>query len=192
MENASKALLMAAGVLIAILLVSAATYLFKSASQVTKSYDKSMEINDIAIFNAHFTKFVGAVKDGSSDVQKYATIYDVISTANFADDYNRKNSLDPTTAEALADPTLVRVDLKSKDGMIIIDNLQNKPNTYDTLMQECYYQNNLYPNATSIVTYDIQINSENALGKINHVTFSPSIETRDTSNGLKKARDFYP
>lgn len=193
MENASKALLMAAGVLIAIMLVSIATYLFKSASQVTKTYDKTMEVNEMAIFNANFTKYIGAVRDeAGAEVQKYATIYDVISTANFANNYNMKNSLDPTTPEALADPTLVKVDLKSKDGTIVINNLQNLPQVYSTLMQECYYQNNIYPTANSIVTYDIEINSQNAMGKINHVTFTPSVETEATRQGLQNAKNRIP
>ena len=42
MENASKALLMAGGVLIAILVLSLATRLFKSAYSVSKTYDDQM------------------------------------------------------------------------------------------------------------------------------------------------------
>lgn len=192
MENASKALLMGAGVLIAIMLVSIATYLFKSASQVTKTYDKKMETNDIAVFNANFTKYIGAVRDeAGNEVQKYATIYDVISTANFANNYNRKNSLDPTTPEALADPTLVRVDLKSLDGTVTIQNLQNHQEIYDILMQECYYRSYTYPIANSIVTYDITINSQNAMGKINHVTFTSivdlPIDPQTGRTGMQKA-----
>lgn len=190
MENASKALLMSASILIAILILVIAVRVFKSASDVSKSYDKTMSSSQVSTFNTNFTKFMGAVIDNSNnELQKYATIYDVISTANFAYDYNCKLVRDPSTTESLNDPGLVKVDLKSKDGAITITNLQIHPEKYNTLLQECHYQNNMYPDSGSIVTYEITINSENAAGRINHVTFTPMQETADTVNGMIKVKD---
>lgn len=190
MENASKALLMSASILIAILIIAIAIRVFKSASEVTKSYDKTMSSSQVATFNSNFTKFMGAVTDDSNtEVQKYATIYDVISTANFAYDYNCKLVRDPSTTESLNDPGLVKVDLKSQNGSITITNLQIHPEKYNTLLQECHYQNNMYPDSNSIVTYEITINSENAAGRINHVTFTPMQETSDTLNGMTKVQN---
>ena len=83
MENVSKALLLSASVLLALLIVALGLRLFKSASRVTKAYDSSMSQIQISTFNTNFTKFMGAVTDETNaEKQKYATIYDVISTVN--------------------------------------------------------------------------------------------------------------
>lgn len=185
MENASKALLIAASILIAILILTIATRLFKSASSVTKSYDKRMETVQAATFNANFNKFIGGVLDEhNNEKQKYATIYDVISTANFAYDYNSKQVIDQMTVDTSTNPTLVQVDLQSKDGTVKITDLQKHSKIYDTLIQECHYQNNRFPNANKIITYEIVINHTNSMGRINHVTFIPIVESPDGFTGI--------
>ncbi len=65
MENASKALLMGAGILIAISLIALAVRMFSSASEVTKSFQSQEEISEIRTFNSNFAKFVGAKIDAS-------------------------------------------------------------------------------------------------------------------------------
>lgn len=173
MENVSKALLLSASVLLAIFIVAMGVRLFSSASRVTKAYDSSMSQVQIASFNTNFTKFMGAVTDETNtEKQKYATIYDVISTATFAYDYNSRQVIDPRSTESLNDTGLVRVDLKSKSGATI-EHLQVKEKIYDILLQECYYQDNYYPNAKSIITYEITVNAETSGGLIRWVTFTP-------------------
>lgn len=179
MENASKALLMGASILIAVLILGIATRFFGSASSVTKQYDKTMEATQISTFNSNFTKFAGAVvNEANNELQQYATIYDVISTANFAYNYNSKISLDPENTSV--DPALVRVDLKTSNDSRIIQNLQNKSNIFNRLIQECHYINITYPNAKNIVTYRINIVSNDATGKINHVVFKPVVSSVDS------------
>lgn len=188
MENVSKALLMSASVLIALLVVAIAVRVFESASRVTKSYDSSMSQVQIATFNSNFTKFMGSVTDASNtEVQKYATIYDVISTATFAYDYNSEQVMNPRSPESLADTGLVRVDLKSKSG-VTLEHLQVHENIYDILLQECYYKNNNYPNARSIITYEITVNHETTGGLIRHVTFTPMEDPMDVvTTAINKA-----
>lgn len=177
MENASKALLMGASILIAVLILSIATRFFNSASQVTKTYDSTMESSQISTFNSNFTKFVGAVMDNTNnEVQQYATIYDVISTSNFAYNYNSKMSLTPE--DTASDPALVRVDLANTVGYVI-ENLQNKSQKYNNLIQVCHYINNTHPNAKNIVTYKIEIKKQNEAGLINHVIFTPIVSAVD-------------
>lgn len=179
MENASKALMMGASILIAIMILAIATRFFDSAASVTKTYDQTMEATQISTFNSNFTKFAGAVVDDTNtELQQYATIYDVISTANFAYDYNCQMSLEPENTAA--DPALVRVDLVRFNNSLRIDNLQNKTNIYNRLIQECYYINLTYPNAQNIVTYKIQIAGQNGAGKINHVIFRPTVSSVDS------------
>jgi len=179
MENVSKALLLSASVLLALLIVALGLRLFKSASRVTKAYDSSMSQIQISTFNTNFTKFMGAVTDETNaEKQKYATIYDVISTATFAYDYNSKQVING----------LVRVDLKSKSGATI-EHLQVKEKIYDILLQECYYQDNNYPNAKSIITYEITVNAETTGGLIRWVTFTPMVDNLNVvTSAINKAK----
>ena len=59
MENASKALLMAGGVLLGILILSLGVYLFTSFGGTSSRIHDNIEENQIAQFNSQFTKYVG-------------------------------------------------------------------------------------------------------------------------------------
>ncbi len=92
MENASKALLMAAGVLIGVLILSLAVYLFVSFGATSAELHQSNEEKNINEFNVQFTQY-----EGKSDV----TIYDIVTVASLArssneyygyDDDNDSNS----------------------------------------------------------------------------------------------------
>lgn len=86
MENASKALTMAAGILIGLLIIGLAVYLFSSfASTSTQIHDQIAETQTNQ-FNAQFTSYVG--KEG-------ITIYDVITVVNLAKDSNEYYGLGP-------------------------------------------------------------------------------------------------
>ena len=79
MENASKALLMAAGVLIGILILSLAVFLFVDFGEKTsKLYDR-IEESQLLQYNAQYTIYAGR-----TDI----TIYDIISVANLAKQNN--------------------------------------------------------------------------------------------------------
>lgn len=80
-ENASNALFMAVGVLIGIMLLSILVVSFNSASDLAKSYDSRIKETSVQAFNSNFDKYaVGQV-----------TIHDIITVANFAQDYNKRN-----------------------------------------------------------------------------------------------------
>lgn len=80
MENASKALLMAAGVLIGMLILSLAVYLFVSFGSASAELYKQKEAQEIEAFNSQFTSYVG--KQG-------ITIYDVVTVASIASENNK-------------------------------------------------------------------------------------------------------
>lgn len=84
MENASKALLMAAGVLIGILILSLIVYLFANFGMASAEVHKQKDTNDINRFNTQFTSYEG----------KECNIQDVVSAANLAIDNNKNYSLD--------------------------------------------------------------------------------------------------
>lgn len=79
MENASKALLMAAGILIGMLILSLAVYLFVSFGTTAAELHKQKEEQQLQQFNSQFTSYVG--KEG-------ITIYDVVTVANLATENN--------------------------------------------------------------------------------------------------------
>ncbi len=75
MENASKALLMAASVLIGIILISLMVIMFMNSGNVSSSYDKTISQEEISVFNSNFTKYVG----------RGLTIHEVKSIIYFAE-----------------------------------------------------------------------------------------------------------
>lgn len=177
MENASKALLIGAGTLIAILIIGLATGLFRSASEVAKTYDQTMQSTEITKFNTNFTKYLDAgVKDASGNTKREsASIYDVISLANFAKDYNNNFSEETINSNSKA---LVHIDIKNvnEEAPIIKDvqNYSKKAQNY--LISNCYYQNNTAPNAKSVITFKIKIEENNEVGRIIHASFIPDTD----------------
>lgn len=79
MENASKALLMAAGVLIGILILSLAVFLFMDFGSTSKGIYGEVESNQLTQYNAQYT-----VYSGRNDI----TIYEIVSIINLAKQNN--------------------------------------------------------------------------------------------------------
>lgn len=84
MENASKALLMAASVLIGILVLTLAVYLIVTFGSTSVEIHNKIEKDRLAKFNTQFTHY---------ETKNSVTIYDIISSANLATENNRKNQL---------------------------------------------------------------------------------------------------
>ncbi len=80
MENASKALLMAGGLLIGILILSLAVYLFVTFGNDARTINEKIDSAKLTKFNAQFNIY--ADRD---DI----TIYDIISLANLAEENNK-------------------------------------------------------------------------------------------------------
>ena len=92
MENASKALIMAAEILLGVMIVSVAVYFFRNTASFSESNYKKIDDAQIAQFNEQFLKYSGrkTVRIGGADRQVpiVSTIHDIASLANFA----RKNN----------------------------------------------------------------------------------------------------
>lgn len=99
MENASKALIMAAGVLLGVMIISFAVYLFSTFGSYSNDVYMQMEATRMEAFNSQFTKFYGTEQrenpyDTNSD--KYyngpilCTVQDVVTIAKLARDSNAK------------------------------------------------------------------------------------------------------
>lgn len=81
MENASKALIMAAGVFMAITLLAIGVSLFVKYRNIAQTYDEVMTLQDAAKINKEFEKYVGR-----TDI----TIQEIVSAAQTANSVNEK------------------------------------------------------------------------------------------------------
>ena len=84
MENASKALLMAGGVLIGVLIISLAVFLFADFGSTSAEINAKNAQQQITSFNSKFTAYQGYYDDEGWQI----TIYDIVSLAAFAKENN--------------------------------------------------------------------------------------------------------
>ena len=89
MENASKALMMAAGVLIGLMILSLAVYLITSFGAASAEAHKTNEQNRINEFNTQFTQY-----EGRQDI----TIHDIVTVVNLARSNNETYDLNSQTS----------------------------------------------------------------------------------------------
>lgn len=94
MENASKALLMAAGILIAIMVISLMIYLFVVFGSYAKGVHDENDIKALESFNVQFTQYENT-KRGQA-----LTIQDVITIVTLARNNNLDNQIsEPSVAQ---------------------------------------------------------------------------------------------
>lgn len=82
MENATKALIMAATVLIAVLILALGVYLFRDYSEVARKNEERQSAQSLVQYNTKIEKYV----------DKTLSIQDVLTIANLAKDYNERKS----------------------------------------------------------------------------------------------------
>lgn len=120
MENASKALLMAGGVLIAVLTIALLVMAFSSSSQFYKTQDDIEAVEQITAFNQEYESYNKKLLRGT----------DVISVCNKALSNNEKYSDVPENqinvkfklVENLMNNTLVKNQEYSKDSLKMLKN----------------------------------------------------------------------
>lgn len=89
MENASRALMMAAGVLIGLMILSLAVYLITSFGSASAEAHRTNEQNRINEFNTQFTQY-----EGRQDI----TIHDIVTVVNLARSNNEEYDLTAQTS----------------------------------------------------------------------------------------------
>lgn len=99
MENASKALIMAASVLLGVMIISFAVYLFSTFGSYSNEVYLQMEARRMDAFNSQFTKYYGTEQrenpyninsDKYYDGPILFTVQDVVTIAKLARDSNSK------------------------------------------------------------------------------------------------------
>lgn len=88
MENASKALLITAGVILGVMLLSVMIYLFRQGARVNQTYDQKQISLQLELYNSKFEAFD---RDNNN-------IMDVISLCNLAFDVNKEVEFDKASS----------------------------------------------------------------------------------------------
>ena len=131
MENATKALLIAAGVLIGIMVISLGVSLYVSLGSYVDSTKEQLELNEISKFNTQFLKYNNTILDESgSEVPSFTLrIQDVVTAANIA--YENNKNLGDINGEANENNLYVAVNVKY-NGSQQLNNIQRTINSQDT------------------------------------------------------------
>ena len=112
MENASKALIMAGGILIGIIVLSIGVFLYLKMAVVKEQYNKDLEVAELAKFNTEITVFKG---------RENIRAYEIISLINFVKSNNTKNPNQPIELRVVDSSTSSNLMLKVKtNGLIYI------------------------------------------------------------------------
>lgn len=89
MENASKALIMAASVLVGVMIISIGVALFNTFSEFSKSTMQKVENAKIAEWNNKYLKYYGSyIEDNGKEKPIQVTAHDIVSIANSAKQNN--------------------------------------------------------------------------------------------------------
>lgn len=86
MENASKALLIAAGVLMGVVILSLAAYLFVTFSSSADDVKSEIANNQLNKFNSQFLAY---------EQREDLTVYDILTAVNLAENNNKYYQLEP-------------------------------------------------------------------------------------------------
>lgn len=162
MENASKALLIAGGVLLAIMIISLGVYLFANFGGVTAQIGKNIEESQISKFNSQFT-----TNEGKDNV----TIYDVVSMANLATQNNQQygfqKKINPT-----GNNNYIAITLQGK-GQIefgIETSEDDVKNFYNEIIKS---QVENIDESTGLAYYDVQVEISTETQRVYQVTCIP-------------------
>ena len=160
MENASKALIMAAGVLIGLLMLSLAVYLFTSFASTSAEVHKENEKQQIDQFNSQFTSYVGS---------ESITIYDVVTVANLATETNKYYEYDKRNNQTTGNDNYITVTLENQSLPIEYGSNTTATtitNAYNTLIINDLIQIGPGPtNREDLPKYNCQVNISQATRK---------------------------
>lgn len=132
MENASKALIIAAEVLIGMIVISIGVYLFKYFSNYSEENYKIIETTQITEFNNKFLKFYGETTVNGVKKPIECTIHDIVSLANLAQRTNIENDLIEEHKQG-NNQFQKKEDVDIDNSLYIQINLYNKTNKIDNL-----------------------------------------------------------
>ena len=157
MENAVQALIIAAGVLIGVMILSLGISLYSSlGGYITKTQEQAIS-KEIQQFNEQFLKYINC-NDSTSEVEFVLKIQDIVTAANSAYENNQKYGL----TEQSGSNNYVTINIKSQ-----INNLEKTINTNSvTLLSQETLQKSEY----KCTPQDVKINK--VTGRVCEVNFT--------------------
>lgn len=170
MENASKAMLMAAGVLIGLLILSLAVYLFANFGSASAELHRQNAQNQIDQFNAQFTTY-----EGRTDI----TMHDIVTVTNLAKSSNYSYELSGPSLDNNGNNTTYYITVNAKTATGMKNNLQNYTTSeLEELIK--YDSSNLvqYPDSTTgevspgLRTYSCTVEISPVTQRVSTVTFT--------------------
>lgn len=154
MENASKALIMAAEVMIGVLVLSLMVYLFISFGSNSAQINEQMDETKLAEFNSQYDKY-----NGKNDV----TIYDIVTLANLARENNKYYELTGLNKSARSNNSNYYISI-----LLGSEYLEEKTAAY---LKEDVIKKNLEDN-DNLNTYKCEVNYSNITGRVKNVKFT--------------------
>ncbi len=152
MENASKALIMAGGILVGLLIISLAVYLFVDFGKTASDINNQNAEQQVVEFNSRFVKYESN-KDKDGNWQ--TTIYDIISLAGYAkenNEYYADSSDEQISVNIVASP--------------VSNNIQ-RLSDYRSLMSQYMYDGS----GTALRKFSCESISYNTRGKVKVINF---------------------
>ena len=169
MENATKALLIAAGVLIGIMVLSLGVSLYFSLGSYVDSTKEQLEANEIAKFNTQFIKYNNTTlnEEGNEVVTFRVGIQDVVTAANIA--YENNKNLGDINGEANENNLFVAVNVKY-NGSQQLNNIQVNINSQAT---NVWNSSKLLSgdNGYQYTCYTANIKISNVTGRVYEINF---------------------
>lgn len=129
MENASKALIMAASVLLGLMIISVGVALFNTFSDFSKTTVDKLEETKISEWNNNFLKYYGTVSTYDTEKKIYidktieVTAHDIVTVANIAKQNNENYEL---TVDSSGNPNTYYV-------QVVVNNKSKMYNNFETL-----------------------------------------------------------
>ena len=159
MENASNALIIAGGILIGVLILSLAVYLFIDFGSTSDDINKKIEEQQLTQFNSKFTVY--------ESTEKKWTIYDIVTVAGYAHEnnqyYGNSEGFDNNYYLNNHKITVNIVGSGIKGGTVNIQ--EDSVNRYNDMIQDEIKNNIELPKYNCVITY---YNN----GRVKSVTFN--------------------
>ena len=153
MENASKALLMAAGVLMGVVILSLAAYLFVTFSSSADDVKSEIANNQLNKFNSQFLAY---------EQREDLTVYDILTAVNLAENNNKYYQLEPGDTDYIT----VKVDNSVVNSTDIEKKIKPESLEKEGEMKE----DNL--GGKSLKNYRCNVLLSDITGRVNAVNFS--------------------
>ena len=158
MENAVKALYIAAGVLIVVMVLSLAAVLYASLQNYVEESNTQVKYNDINSFNS---KYLNYINYSNGVKQSDLTIQDVVTVANMAYENNQANEIDSNQWNASSNSLYVQVILNgTRIDQTINDNIADLLESNKDKQYKCTPSDVLISETTGQV-YSISFNTIN-------------------------------